>query len=188
MSYADEFKSQWGSLVRKLDSDLILAYKRDGMVNFESISKLLENEKARWTFNGEYNCAWLNKLRGAKPDVANRFLSVLNGVHFTQPPAVNGGNPLVILGPAAAGAALGFALMRLVLHQGTLLTSLGAFRSTVLTLLGTVVLAGAGGSLGYSAIYKRKQASARQSVRSAYLQQLKQAGESLTKIVEEADK
>ena len=188
MSYADEFKSQWDSLVRKLDSDLILAYKRDGMVNFESISKLLENEKARWMFNGEYNCAWLDKLRGAKPDVANRFLSVLHGVHFTQPPAVSGGNPLAVLGSTVVGAALGFALMRLVLHQGTLLTSLGTFRSTVLTLLGTVVLGVLGGSLGYSILYRKKQEAAQQSVRSAYLQQLKQAGESLTKIVEEADK
>lgn len=176
MSYAEEFKSQWSSLERKLDSEMILSYKRDGMLRFERVSKLLENEKARWTHGGEYNCAWLNKLRKEKPEVAGRFESALGSVRFAQQQSASGGTPLVAAGTAVGGGAVGFMLMKLLLHRGVLLT-----------ILGTLLLAGLGGSLGYSLIYMNKLQNAQKRVREAYVQQLHKAGEMLAKIVEQAD-
>lgn len=173
MSFVEEFEQQWKGLTNYLVSEML---KSEGTsVPLERIENLLENEKKRWKLPGQYQCAWLNQLRAADAETARAFEAALDGVRLEQVRPAEQPSSLLVAGPAAGGAAVGFALTKLL--DAAALT----------TAVGTVGLGVLGVMVG-SNLLKQKQRAASGQDCDAYQAQLRRIGQKLSQIVARADK
>lgn len=174
MTYSAEFQKQWKKVCDYLESEMIRSNKETGTIQVSHISALLNNEKKRWQVMGEYNYAWLEKLRRDKPEVAAQFESALLSVNLSQEKP--SGNPSAVLAgaPGVAGALVGFgvpALLELGLKW---------------TLIGGIGLTAIAGYAGVS-LYKKKKDDSAAANRKLYVCQLEEAGEKLIAILKKAD-
>ena len=174
MAYSAEFKKQWKKVCDYLESEMIRSSKQSGTIQVSHISALLNNEKKRWQVMGEYNYAWLEKLRREKPEVAAQFESALLSINLSQEKPSD--NPSVILAgvPGVAGALVGFGVPAL-LKWGL-----------KWTLIGCVGLTAIAGYVGVS-LYKKKKDDLAATDRKLYVCQLEAAGDKLTAILTKAD-
>lgn len=174
MAYSAEFKKQWKKISDYLESEMIRTGKASGGVRVDQLSALLENEKKRWRIMGEYNHAWLEKLRRENAEVTNQFESALKSVRLAQEKPVDQPSILLAGGPAAVGALAGFGVP--VLFKWGL----------TWTLVGGIGLTAIAGCAGYG-IYRIKKDEAFAAERKLYLSQMEASGEKLMVILKKAD-
>lgn len=174
MAYTVEFKKQWKKLSDYLESEMIRTGKEPGGIQANQLAALLENEKKRWQVMGEYNHAWLEKLRRENAEVAAQFETALKAVRLAQEKPVEKPSPLLAAGPAAAGALVGFGVPALFKWGLTWI------------LVGGIGLTAVAGYVGYN-ICKIKKEDAAAAERKMYLAQVETAGEKLTAILKKAD-
>lgn len=175
-TYLEEFEEQWTSLCNYLDSEMIKSTRNRGLIDLQNINGLFKNELKRWKLPGQYQNAWLEKLRRDNPQVAQQFEEALMDVRLEQiQPSPQPSAGAYVAGPAAGGAVIGFAVTRL----------LGAV--TPITVIGTVALGAVGAFAGNGTVNNKKK-EALDKDRGVYVKQLKQAGKALGEIVKQADK
>ena len=173
MSYREQFDEQWRTLTGTLQKEMI-RHNETGNVDAAELQILLENEKGRWLLKGQYNNAWLEKMRAAAPAVAADFERELNEIRIEQVEPQGSASSVLPIGTAVGGAAIGFGITKLI----------GA--AAVTATLGTVGLGIVGGAMGVRAVNSKKE-DAHEAERKIYLQQLKNAGNRLGAIVDIAD-
>lgn len=174
MAYTVEFKKQWKKLSDYLESEMIRTGKEPGGIQANQLAALLENEKKRWQVMGEYNYAWLEKLRRENAEVAAQFEATLKSVKLAQEKPVEKPSPLLAAGPATAGALVGFGVPA-IFKWGLMWTLVGGIGLTAIA-----------GYAGYN-VYKIKKDDAAATERKLYLAQMEAAGEKLTAILKKAD-
>ena len=174
MAYTTEFKKQWKKLSDYLESEMIRASKEPDGIQVNQLAALLENEKKRWQVMGEYNYAWLEKLRRENAEVAAQFESALKSVRLAQEKPADKPSALLVVGPAAVGALVGFGVPALFKCSLTWI------------LVGGIGLTAVAGYVGYN-ICKIKKEAAAAAERKRYLAQIEMAGEKLTAILKKTD-
>lgn len=174
MAYTVEFQKQWKKLSDYLESEMIRNSKEPGGIQVNQLAALLENEKKRWQVMGEYNYAWLEKLRRENAEVAVQFEAALKSVKLAQEKPVEKPSSLLTAGPAIAGALVGFGVPALFKW------------GLKWILVGGIGLTAVAGYVGYN-ICKIKKEEAAAAERKMYLAQMEMAGEKLTAILKKAD-
>lgn len=174
MAYSAEFKKQWKKISDYLESEMIRADRQPGVIQVDHLSGILENEKKRWQVMGEYNYAWLEKLRRENADVAAQFEAALKSIRLAQEKPVNRPSAMLTGAPAVVGALAGFGVPAF-------------FRwGMTWTLVGGIGLTAIAGCAGYG-VYKVKKNEAAAAERKLYVSQIAEIGEKLTAILKKAD-
>lgn len=173
MSFSDDFTAQWASFTDYLISCLIKDSASVKANPYATASSVYKNEILRWELDGQYNAEWLKELKKADPTVAARFSEELHGFQFRKveaPSSSNAMNYILLGGGAVIGVGAG------------LVFNLGVFP----TIAAGAVLAILGGFAGFR-ISDNKKKSVASSEMDAYKKQLKDLGDRLTGIVEQAN-
>lgn len=175
MTFEEGFKQQWESLTNYLLSEMLKSSKNGGKVDLDAIEQQLATEKKRWKLPGQYQYAWLEKLRNEHPKIAREFEDALSVVKMEQ--VRPGDKPVsaLVAGPAIGGAVVGFGLTKL-LNVAVLMTAVG-----------TIGLGLIGAGVGVR-LLKQKEAASAEKERNAYQNQLAEAGKTLLDIVKKADR
>ncbi|MEG0048096.1 MAG: hypothetical protein RR865_02955 [Clostridia bacterium] len=178
MSFTEEFTQQWNGLTNYLISEMIKSNDTKNAIVLQDIQRTLDNEKKRWKMPGQYHCAWLEKLRAEKPEVAEAFSNELNSFKLAQVKPADGsmsiGSAAITFGPAIGGAAIGFGIGKLFKFTDpiTVIATLG------LGMLGVVMSAN---------LQKRKRYDSVSHDCDQYKLQLNTELEKLLEIVKKAD-
>ncbi len=172
MTFEEGFKQQWESLTNYLLSEML---KSGGKIDLGAIEQQLATEKKRWKLPGQYQYAWLEKLRNEHPEIAGEFEDALYAVKLEQVGPGDKSSSALVAGPALGGAAVGFGLTRL-LNAAVLMTTVG-----------TIGLGAIGAGVGVG-LLKQKEAASAEKERNAYQNQLAEAGKTLLAIVKKADR
>ncbi|HBA69858.1 MAG TPA: hypothetical protein DCZ40_10960 [Lachnospiraceae bacterium] len=175
MTFEEGFKQQWESLTNYLLSEMLKSSKNGGTVDLDAAEQQLAAEKKRWKLPGQYQYAWLEKLRNEHPEIAKEFEDALSAVKLEQVRPGDKTSPVFVAGPALGGAAVGFGLTKLL--------NAAVFMTTV----GTIGLGVIGAGVGMS-LLKQKEAASTEKERNAYQNQLAAAGKTLLDIVKKADR
>lgn len=174
MSYAEDFGNQWKGLCDYLQSEMIKSCDQEGVIHLNNIKTAFQTEKNRWFTSGQYNSAWLETLRRARPEVAGQFEQELRQATLQQEMPAKKPSASKHMLPSAAAALVGFGVPKLIgLSAGWIL---GA------TLGLTAITAGTGFLL-----YRQRQEQNLAGDRQAYIRQLMQKGDRLRSIVAQAD-
>ncbi len=172
MTLEQEFQKQWASLCNYVKSEILKF--NSGNIDPNRIQSIIESEKKKWFLPGQYNNAWFELLKRTNPDTAQKFEEKLKQIKI-EPVAINQNKSmLILLGLAAAGAAVGF----------------GASRIFKATIIPTVLLTAGGAVIGLfigSILNSKKKKDTFNKSCTAYMEQLTKAGEILSQIVSQAD-
>lgn len=174
MDFVEEFEKQWESLCNFLESEIITDYANKGRIDVMELEAKLSNEKRRWNVSGEYNYAWMEKLRAANPGVAGEVEKAIQDVRFEQIRPTEKISSLLMVGPAAGGAVIGYGGSRI------------AGFAAVGSLVSVVGLAAVSGIIGKN-IYDRKKDAGFEQERSVYMNQLRETGKHIAEVVAKAD-
>lgn len=175
MTFEEGFKQQWESLTNYLLSEMLKSSKSGGKVDLGAIEQQLATEKKRWKLPGQYQYAWLEKLRNEHSEIAGEFADALSAVKMEQVRPGDKPSSALVAGPALGGAVVGFGLTKL-LNVAALITTVG-----------TIGLGAIGAAVGVS-LLKQKEAASAEKERNAYQNQLAEAGKTLLDIVKKADR
>ena len=140
---------------------------------YATASSVYKNEILRWELDGQYNAEWFKELKKADPTVAACFSDELHGFQFRKVEAPSFSNALSFILPGG-GAVIGVG--------AGLLFNLGVFP----TIAAGAALAILGGFVGFRLSDNKKKSMA-SSEMDAYKKQLKDLGDRLTSIVEQAN-
>lgn len=174
MSFASEFDTQWNSITRFLESEMISQSDKTGTISLTDIEKKLENEKKRWSVPGQYNFAWLEQIRRENPAVADEFLKALDRAHLEQVKVETSSSLISAIAPGIGGLVVGL-VVGILLKRGNLITVL------------TTLAGGTAGGVCGSVLYQGKKGRICTEARERYVQQLKHMKDTLHAIVEKAD-
>lgn len=174
MAFADEFDTQWNSIEKFLESEMIAQSERKEGIDIFDIEQKLDNEKKRWSVPGQFNYKWIELLRKENPGIAEEFMEALDGVRFEQVKMESCGNASSSLIPAVGGAAIGLAA--------------GYFISHVIIVTGIAAIVGgaAGGFIG-NGLNQKKKYEANKEIREQYVKQLQNMQGILRAIVKKAE-
>lgn len=172
MTFGEGFKQQWESLTNYLLSEML---KNGRMVDLGAAEQQLATEKKRWKLPGQYQYAWLEKLRNEHPEIAKEFEDALSAVKLEQVRPGDKSSSVLVAGPALGGAAVGFGLAKLL------------DAAILMTTVGTIGLGAIGAGVGMS-LLKQKETASAEKERNAYQNQLAAAGKTLSDIVKKADR
>lgn len=175
MTFKEGFDQQWESLTNYLISEMLKSGKRGGTIDLGAVEQQLAMEKKRWKLPGQYQYAWIEKLRRQRPEIAGEFETALEAVKLEQVRPEDKISSALVAGPAIGGAAVGFGLTKL-LNAAVLMSTVG-----------TVGLGAIGAGVGMS-LLKQKEAALAEKECSAYRNQLAAAGKILSEIVKKADR
>lgn len=175
MTFEEGFKEQWESLTNYLLSEMLKNRKSGGTVDLGAVEQQLASEKKRWKLPGQYQYAWLEKLRYEHPETAKEFEDALSEVKLEQVRSEDKPSFALAAGPALGGAAAGFVLTKL-LNAALLMTTVG------------IIGLGAIGSVAGMRLLKQREAASAEKERNAYQGQLEEAGKTLSNIVKKADR
>lgn len=175
MTFEEGFKQQWESLTNYLLSEMLKSSKRGGTVDLGAIEQKLATEKKRWKLPGQYQYAWLEKLRNEHSEIAREFEDALSAVKMEQVRPDDKPSSALVAGPALGGAVVGFGLTKL-LNAAVLMTTVG-----------TIGLGAIGAGVGVS-LLKQKEAASAEKEQNVYQNQLAAAGKTLLDIVKRADR
>lgn len=175
MTFEEGFEQQWESLTNYLLSEMLKNSKSGGTVNLGAMEQQLATEKKRWKLPGQYQYAWLEKLRNEHPEIAKEFENALSEVKLEQVRSGDKSSSALVAGPALGGAAVGFGLTKL-LNAAVLMTTVG-----------TIGLGAIGVGVGMS-LLKQKEATSAEKERNTYQNQLATEGKILSDIVKKADR
>lgn len=174
MTFEEGFKQQWESLTNYLLSEM-LKNNKGGTIDLGAAEQQLATEKKRWKLPGQYQFAWLEKLKHEHPEVAGEFEDAFGDVKLVQVRPGDKPSSVIVAGPTIGGAVVGFGLTNL-LHA-----------AVVMTTVGTIGLGVVGAVVGMR-VLKQKEASLAGKERDAYQSQLEAAGKKLLDIVRKADR
>lgn len=174
MTFEEGFKQQWESLTNYLLSEM-LKNSKGGTIDLGVTEQQLATEKKRWKLPGQYQYAWLEKLKREKPEIAEEFEDALGNVKLEQVRPGDKPSSAVVAGSTIGGAAVGFCLTKVL------------SAALVMTTVGTIGLGAVGAVAGMS-VLKRKEVSMAEKERNAYQSQLEAAGKILSDIVRKADR
>ncbi len=174
MTFEEGFKQQWESLTNYLLSEM-LKNDKGGTIDLGAAEQQLATEKKRWKLPGQYQYAWLEKLKREHLEVGMAFEDALENVKLEQVRPGDKPSSAIVAGPTIAGTIVGFGLTKLL------------NAAVVITTVGTIGLGVVGAVAGMS-VLKQKEASLVEKERSAYQSQLAAAGENLSDIVRKADR
>ena len=173
MSFSNDFTIQWTSFTDYLISCMIKDSMSVNANPYNAASSAYKNEILRWELDGQYNAEWLKELKKADPDTATRFSEELHGFQFQKAEAASSPKSLSYVlpgGSAVVGVGVG------------LILKLGLFP----TIAAGAALAALGGFAGLR-LSDNKKKTAANSEMEAYKKQLKELGDRLSVIVEQAN-
>lgn len=174
MTFEEGFQKQWESLTNYLLSEM-LKNNKGGTIDLGAAEQQLAAEKKRWKLPGQYQYAWLEKLRHNHSEVAGEFEVALGNVKLEQVRPGDKPSSTIVAGPTIGGAVVGFGLTKLF------------NAATVMTTVGTLGLCALGAMAGVS-VLKQKEASLAEKEMEAYRSQLAAAGKTISDIVRKADR
>lgn len=168
MTLEQEFQRQWTSLINYLNSEIIKA--NNGDVDWKRIQSMFENEKKKWFLPGQYNNAWFEKLKRIDYEVAQKFEDALKNTKIELVQEETQSSPIIVVGAVVIGVVLGFGVGKIFMPN----------------LLFTLICTIGGGAIGAAigaTIWSKKKNEALEALCSTFLEQLKEEGEILARII-----
>lgn len=172
MTLEQEFKNQWTSLCNYIKSEILKSNPDNFDLN--RIQSTLDGEKKKYFLPGQYNYAWLEKLKKTNPDVASVFEETLRHIKLEPVFVKKDKSSLFLVILAIIGAILGFGASR-IFHTAVLMTILiTAFGAAIGLLIGAT-------------ISSKKKSDILNKLCESYTEQLTKAGEKLSLILAQTD-
>lgn len=172
MTLEQEFQKQWEGLCNYIKSEILKL--NPNTVDLNRLQSIIEREKKKWFLPGQYNNAWLEKLKRTNLEAALKFEECLNQIKVEPIEIRQSNSTLIVLGLATAGLVIGFGVSRIFMSTiwPSILCSVGGVAIGVIT--GTT-------------LRTKKETDLLDEFCTAYIEQLKKAGEVLSQIVSQAD-
>lgn len=172
MTLEQEFENQWTSLCNYIKSEILKSNPDNFDLN--RIQSTLDGEKKKYFLPGQYNYAWLEKLKKTNPDVASEFEESLKHIKLEPVIVKKDKSSLLLAILAIIGAVLGFGVSRIFLTKVLMTILITAFCAAIGLLIGAT-------------ISSKKKSDKLNKLCASYTEQLTKSGKKLSLILSQTD-